>query len=102
MEALLYAAKLNLNPKIAELTSLSSSMSPISSYMPYILGVAGVIAIGATFGYIRKARWAWKLGIASAVVSAFTIVAPNLIGFVLGVACLGLLFTHSIKSTLKH
>jgi hypothetical protein len=69
--------------------------------MPYILGIAGVLALAATFGYFKRTSWAWKIGLVSALVSIFTIAAPNLIGLVLGIVCLGLLFMPSIRSSLR-
>ncbi len=102
IESLLYVGKLNYNPKFTQLNQVASVAGSISAYMPYIVGLAGVIALVASFGYLRHMSWAWKIGVLSAVLSILTITAPNLIGFLLGVACIGLLFTPSIRSAFRH
>lgn len=102
IESLLFAASQNFNPKLTQLNQVSSMFGFATSYMPYILGIAGVLALAATFGYFKRTSWAWKIGLVSAIVSAFTIVAPNLYGFVLGIVCLGLLFMPSVRSSLRH
>ncbi len=101
IESFLYVGKYNFNPSISALNNLPAMIGGFSSYMPYILEVAGVLALVSTFGYVRKASWAWKLGLVSGVLSAITILAPNLIAFVLGIACLGMLMLPSVKSALK-
>jgi hypothetical protein len=102
IESFLYVGKLNYNPKLSQLNQLPSMVGFVSPYMPYILELTGVIALVASFGYLKRMSWAWKIGVASAVLSAFTITAPNLIGFLLGVACLGMLMMPSIRSSLRH
>ncbi len=102
IESFLYAANLKYNPNLTQLNELHTMLGSISSSMPYVLGLTGVIALVASFGYLRRMSWAWLVGVVSALLSAFTIVAPNLIGFLLGVACLGMLLVPSVRSSLRH
>jgi hypothetical protein len=103
IESILYASNVyKYNPNLSQLNSLHSMLGSIGSTTPYILGISGVIALVASFGYLKRISWAWKIGLVSAVLSIVTITAPNIIGFLLGVACLCMLFTPSLKSALKH
>ncbi len=101
IESFLYVGKMNLNPTLSQLNQLPSIVPSISPYMSYILEIAGVIALAATFGYFKRTSWAWKLGLGSGILSAITILAPNLIGFLLGIVCLGMLMTPSVRSSLR-
>jgi hypothetical protein len=102
IESVLYVEKLNYNPNLSQLNQLASTVGFVSHYVPYVLGLAGVIALVATFGYVRRMSWAWKVGVLSSVLSIVTIAAPNFIGFLLGVGSLGLLMTRSVRSAFRH
>lgn len=101
IESLLYAANIDFNPALSQLSKLPSMIGFLTPYMAYTVGLIGAIALFATYGYFKHTGWAWKAGVVSAVLSIFTIMAPNLIGFVLGLACLGMLLIPSIRSSFK-
>jgi hypothetical protein len=102
IEPFLYVEKVIPSLFSSQLSKLPSMVAFVSPYMTYILGIAGVLALAATYGYFKRTSWAWKFGLASAVVSVITILAPNFIGFLLGVVCLGMLMMPSVRASLRH
>jgi hypothetical protein len=101
IESFLYVGKIMPNISVSQLNSLPSMVGFITPYTPYILEIAGVLALVATYGYLRRTSWAWKLGLGSGILTALTIIAPNLIGFLLGIVCLGMLMMPSVRSSLR-
>jgi ribosomal protein L32 len=102
-ESFAYFAKINLNPSLGMLSTLTSWVpSYLVSYMPYFVGLAGFLFLASAFGYFKRTRWAWKVGLVSSVVGVASIFAPNLFGFVAGAVSLALLFTNPVKHWLHH
>jgi ribosomal protein L32 len=102
-ESFAYAAGINLNPSISTMSALTTWIpSALSSYMPYLVGFAGLLLLASAFGYVKRTRWAWKIGLVSSVFGVASLSAPNLLGFIVGAVSLGLLLTNPIKHWLHH
>ena len=97
----LLAGSMNFIPSISALNSVTSTFSSVSSYMPYFLAVVGVIALLAAFGFWKGARWAWKAGLVFGVLEVVSIISPNVLGLLVGIASIGLLMTSSVKNWLR-
>ncbi|MHB1908300.1 MAG: zinc-ribbon domain-containing protein [Nitrososphaerales archaeon] len=102
VESFLFVGNVNLNPKIAELSSISSSLGYLLNYAPYFLEITGLLSLIAVFGYFKGDSWAWKVGLAASVFGAITLLAPNLLGFCAAVASLVILLTKTSRSWFSH
>lgn len=80
-------------PKVGALIGLGAAASAI----PYFLGLVGIISLGAAFGFFEAKSWAWKVGLVASLLEIVSVISPNILGLVVGVASLYLMTNGQVK-----